>query len=151
MTYQVRFQKRLEFADSDKPLLFVSLRNGTTTLRFEAHLDSGCSKTIFSGDQLEPLGWRQLPAGDPGIGRFSVNSKGQPEILASPLDVELELESGDQFEMTIFGSHQLLNRNLLGRDLLSRGFYGLDVAQQKLYLSSYRDVELSVIFLDSAD
>ena len=145
MTYPVSFAKRLPFAHADQPLLFVTLRGGGSEAKFEAQLDSGCSMTIFCGEDLRSLGWQELPSGHAKIESFTTASGA--EILASPLDVELELESGDHFEITIFGSHSLLNRNLLGRDLFTRGMFGFDLARQRLFLSSFRDLDLAAIFL----
>lgn len=147
MSYDVRFQSRLAFTDDDQPALIVKLRRGTSWFPFEARLDSGCTKTLFSGDLLEQIGWQKLPDGHSDVEPFWTNA-GEC-LLASPIDVEIELESGERFDLTIFGAHRVLPRNLLGRDLLARGLFGLDVARQHLYVSSYRDFQDTDIFLTS--
>jgi hypothetical protein len=146
VSWDVRFHKLLTFADADNPMLLVTLRRADVEFPFEAYLDSGCEKTIFSGDLLEQLGWRARPAGDAKIKRF-LPSRGE-FVAASPIEVELQLESGDRFEMEIFGSHQKLNRNLLGRDLLCHGLFGMDLRRQRLFLSSYRELDLGEIYLN---
>lgn len=147
--HRVLFRERLEFEHEDLPVLTVTLRGAAGEGSFEAQLDSGAANTLFSGELLASIGWEPLPAGSSELKRFSGAAGG--EILASPFEVELELPSGDCFALTVYGSHSQLSRNLLGRDLLARGLFGLDIERQAVFLSSFRDVTRREIFLSGTD
>ena len=136
MTWIGQFESRIRFQDPDStyPLLFVTLSCGSHSINAPACLDTGASATLIDSDVLAPIGWTRLPEVR-GQAKLFTGASGAP-VWASPLDVTLGLESGEEFEMTVYGSHQMLSRNLLGQDFLLKVGVGLDTTSACVYLSS---------------
>lgn len=148
--FLVRFAERLAFSHNENPLVMVTISANGQAFEYEAHVDTGAERTIFWGYLLEPLGWQQLPEEDGGAKSFRGATGNQ--VWASSLeDAELSLPTGDSFQLTIWGSHERLERNLIGRDLLRRGVFGFDLELQHLSVSSLRDNDRSWIFPTSSN
>jgi len=108
-----------------------------TSISLDAEVDTGCGPTLLNGHLLRPLGWAPQPFGQPGVERFGGLTGNF--VDGTPINVQLTLQTGEEFDLTVYGSNVPIQRNLLGRDFLQRTIFAMDLQLGHFYLSSIRE------------
>jgi len=132
VTYQHQFNYR-EFETRHTPLLQLRLvypSGSENGIDFDAHLDTGCEGSLFSGYLLQALGGTVM-----NDRRKRYGSTLGDSVTAYLHTVQLSLPDISDFELEIGFTIGTIRRNLLGSNFFDLAQIGFRERQREYYLT----------------